>query len=216
MHDTVVRTWKLVRNQPVRDGVAAILSQRFQDAGLNRALAEPLASQIELLYKAAHHWLRESDLLVRGDPADSAARFAELQFRARQLRAVLDDLMGFLDRAEDNLGEREEITHRESGYERDVAPFTRVDSTEAIRTFLARRPEFGLALANEGAQAQADLLKVVYLENRLRDQAPKPTDIYAMTAELALDCRRHLAPAFDPEGALLGALQRAGTAANGP
>jgi hypothetical protein len=52
-------------------------------------------------------------------------------------------------------------------------------------------------------------MKVVYLEGRLQDQTPKPTDLYALVAELLLDCRRHLLSTFDDGSDFMKALREA-------
>ena len=199
MHDTGAKTRKAVLNGEPREDVAAGISARLQGAGISRAQAEPMTAHLELLYLGAVRW---SDLALTGaastsgEPASTV--FGEMCFAAEHLRTVLEDLLPFLDRTEDMLSEREDITHRESRYEREVAPFSRLDSSQDVRDFLTGHG-FTPALAGDGAQAAGDLLKVVYLENRLQEAAPKPGDLYAIVVELILDGRRHLAPLFDGE-----------------
>jgi hypothetical protein len=211
MHETVSRVRRLVRDERVQEGVSEAVSRHLQGAGLSRALSEPLAAQVDLLYREAFAWLRLSDAIKQGG-AETGARMHELLYVSRRIRMLLDDLMPFLERAEDTLSEREEITHRESAYERDVVPFSRLESTQGFRAFLTERPEFGFELASVGAQLEADLLKVVYLESVLVETAPKPPDLYAMTMELLLDARRHLAPGFEEGSSFMNAMGRAAQA----
>lgn len=196
MHDTVTKVRKKILREAPREDVAAIVSERLQGAGLSRALAEPISSHLELLYVGAFGWSRTLLTAIdAGDVGNGAQAQAELLFASRHLAVVLGDLIPFLERAEDILSEREEITHRESHYEREVAPFSRFDSTEDIRSYFASRG-FAGDLATEGAQAAADLMKIVYLQGRLTEESPKPADLYALVAELVLDSRRHLQPLF--------------------
>ena len=207
MHEVVTRIRRLVRDERPRDGVTETVSGRLQTAGLSRALSEPLAAQFELLYRETHAWLRLSDTAKNGGTL-TADQLNELLYVSRRIRMILDDVVPFLERAEDSLSEREEITHRESAYERDVVPFSRLESTQGFRTFLADRPEFGLELASTGAQVEADLLKIIHLETVLQDTAPKPSDLYAMVMELLLDARRHIAPALEDGSAFMKALAK--------
>ena len=207
MHDTVTRIRRLVREEPPRDAVGDVLSERLQTCGLSRALTDPLGAQFELLYRESHAWLRLAEVL-EGGGADAQATLGELLYVSRRIRMVLDDLLPFLERVEDNLSERDEITHRESAYEREVGPFSRLDSTQALRSYLASHASFGLDLASVGAQVQADLLKVIYLEKKLRETAPKPLDLFAMVVELLLDARRHLTPAFEEESSFMNAVAK--------
>ena len=208
MHETVSRIRRHLRDDRARDGVSDSASKRFQEAGLSRALSEPLAAQFELLYREAHAWLRLADAIKSGGPG-TEDRMNELLYVSRRIRMILDDAIPFLERAEDTLSEREEITHRESAYERDVVPFLRLESTQGFRSFLGERPEFGLELASTGAQLEADLLKIVYLETVLEDTSPKASDLYAMVMELLLDSRRHLAPGFEEGSPFMKALAKA-------
>jgi hypothetical protein len=208
MHETVVRTRKLIHNHPAREAAAALLSERLQGGGLSRALSEPLATHLDILYRASHGWIRAADGLAAGK--EPLPLFEELLFLSRHLRATIEDLAPFLERAEDILGDKEETTHRESGYEREVAPFTRLDTTAEFRALLQARPGFGAAGANEGAQTLSDLLKVVFLDQRLREEPPKAGDLYAMLSELHLDARRHLMAALDGESVFMKALAAAG------
>jgi len=201
MHDTVVKIRKKIQRETPGEDVAAIVSERLQEAGLSRALAEPISTHLELLYVGAFQWVRILlAAATEGATGEEQARAqAELLFSSRHLAVVLGDLVPFLERAEDILSEREEITHRESHYEREVAPFSRFDSTEDMRGFFLARG-FSTDLAMEGAQGGADLMKIVYLQGRLAGEAPKAADLYALVAELVLDSRRHLLPMFT-EGA---------------
>lgn len=208
MHETVTRTRRLVRDEPPRDGVSDTVSRRLQGGGLSRAMAEPLAAQFELLYRETHAWLRLADSVKNGG-AMTPDQLGELLYVSRRIHMILEDVVPFLERAEDSLSEREEITHRESAYERDVVPFSRLESTQRLRTFLADRPEFGLELASTAAQVEADLLKVIHLETVLEETAPKPSDLYAMVMELLLDARRHLVPAFEEGSGFMNALAKA-------
>lgn len=207
MHDTVNKVRKRILNEEPAEQAAALFSARFTDAGLSRALGEPLAAHLELLYLEAHRWLRAAFRLEGG--TGEAELLAELMFASRNIREILDDLLPFLERAEDSLGERDDITHRESGYEREVAPFSRLDSTHALRDVLGAHAAFSGELATIGAQIEADLMKVVYLERRLADQVPKPSDLFAMVVELGLDGRRHIAPNLEESSTFLSALTRA-------
>ena len=209
MHETVVRTRKLIHNFPAREGAAARISERLQAVGLSRALSEPLATHLEILYRHAHAWVRTADALGGKGAENPTPLFEELLFTSRHLRASLDDLVPFLERAEDNLSGTDEITHRETAYEREVAPFARMDTTAEFRALLGARPEFGSLLVNDGAQVLSDLLKIVFLENHLRDEAPKPGDLYAMVSELHLDTRRHLMAVLETGGPFLTALAAA-------
>jgi hypothetical protein len=211
MHDTVVRTRKLVLQEEPHEDFADIFSQRLQEAGLSRALTEPLSAHLALLYQEAFRWLHVSfQLEALPADADPQSVFAELHFSSRQIRVALDNAIPFLERAEDNLSEKEEITHRESAYEREVAPFSRLESTQAFRDLLSARPEFSSALVGEGAQVQGDLLKILYMESRMRQGISKPGDLYALVAELVLDGRRHLIPALADGADFLQALGKAG------
>lgn len=207
MHDTVSKIKRRITGQEPEEGVADLVSGRLQAGGLSRALSEPFSAHFELLYVGAFNWTRLVQQLNGG--GDAAALFGEMVFGAKHLAMVLEDITPFLERMEDNLSEREEITHRESAYEREVAPFARLDSTREFKSFLENHPAFNLDLASQGAQAEADLLKVVYLEKRLRKEAPKPADLYAMVVELTLDGRRHLTPAFASGADFMQAMQRA-------
>jgi len=204
MHDTVTKVRKRIREGVPEEGIPELFSVRLQGAGLSRALSEPLSVHLELLYLEAFRWLQLSDRAVQGGASSQV--LGELVFSCRHLQVVLQDLIPFLERAEDSLSEKDEITHRESSYEREVAPFSRLDSTQAFRGLLASLEGFTSEVASAGAQAEADLLKVVYLESRLRDQTPKPVDLYAMVVELVLDSRRHLHPAFDDNADFMKAL----------
>ncbi len=210
MHETVAKTRKLVLEEEPREDFGDLFSQRLQEEGLSRALSGPLSSHLQLLYQEVFRWLRLAHELTRlSEGASPASQFGELLFSSRQLRTALENLLPFMERAEDNLSEKEEITHRESGYEREVAPFSRLDSTAAFRDFLASRPEFSTALAGEGAQLEADLLKVAFMELRLREGIQKPGDVYALVAEMLLDGRRHLVPAFEEDADFLQAVKKA-------
>jgi chromosome condensin MukBEF ATPase and DNA-binding subunit MukB len=211
MHETVTRVRRRVRDERARDVISDSVSSRLQGAGLSRALSEPLAAQFELLYREAHAWLRLADAVKAGGEG-TGERMNELLYLSRRIRMILDDAIPFLERAEDTLSEKDEITHRESAYERDVVPFSRLESTQGFRSFLSERPEFGLELASTGAQLEADLLKIVYLETVLEDTSPKPSDLYAMVMELLLDARRHLGPGFEDGSAFMKALGKAAQA----
>jgi len=208
MHETVTRVRRQIRDDRPRDGVPDAASQRFQGAGLSRALSEPMAAQFDLLYREAYAWLRLVDAIKAGGTG-TEERMNELLYVSRRIRMILDDAIPFLERAEDILSEKEEITHRESAYERDVVPFSRLESTQGFRSFLSERPEFGLELASTGAQLEADLLKIVYLESVLETDSPKPSDLYAMVMELLLDARRHLAPGFEDGSPFMKAMGKA-------
>src|SRR6185503_12380202 len=171
MHETVTRTRRHVRDDRAKDGLSDSVSKRFQEAGLSRALSEPLAAQFENLYREAHAWLRLADAVKSGG-SGTDERMNELLYVSRRIRMILDDAIPFLERAEDTLSEKDEITHRESAYERDVVPFSRLESTQGFRSFLTERLEFGLELASTGAQLEADLLKIVYLESVLETDSP--------------------------------------------
>lgn len=210
MHDTVAKVLKRIRSGPPWENIGELFSARMQSAGVSRALADPLCGHLELLYLEAFRWVQLTETAV-GE--DSATALTELVHSSRHLYLVLQDVIPFLERVEDTLGEREDITHHESSYEREVAPFSRLESTRSFREFLAAIPGGGTEVAGLGAQALADLLKVVHLELRLQDQSPKPGDLYAMVVEVLLDGRRHLLPAFADDSAFLKALKTAAQAA---
>lgn len=203
MHDTVVKLRKRIRDEEAVPDSGQMASSRFQEGGLSRAISEPLSTQMEFLYLEAHRWQRLVRRLVDGD----AEARVELYHSCRHIQVVLDQLIPFLERAEDSLSEREEITHRESSFEREVDPFSRLESTREFRELLSGTA--GAEAATSGAQAEADLLKVVYAVHRLQDQSPKPTDLYAMVSELLLDCRRHLRPAFADGSPFMKAIRAA-------
>lgn len=207
MHDTINKVRKRIREEAASDGVASLVSSRFQGAGLSRALSEPISTHLEHLYLEAHRWLRLA-FRFEADAGDTGA-LGEIYYSSQHVHEILKDLLPFLERAEDNLTEREEITHRESSYEREVSPFSRLDSTIAFRDALASNAAFSGETATLGAQLEADLLKVCYLESRLDKQAPKPVDLYAMVVELSLDGRRHLHPSFADGSPFMKALTEA-------
>jgi sulfur carrier protein ThiS len=182
----------------------------LQENGVSRALAEPLSAQMARFYQEAFRWLRSVDKYAQlAEGSDPAALLRQIQFTGRRVATVLDGVVPFLERAEDNLSENKEITHRESGYEREVAPFSRVDSTEDIRARFAATQGFSIASAAEGAQIAADLLKVIYIEKRVRDGIPKPADLYALVVEVVLDGRRHVAPGLAEGSEFMKALKTA-------
>ncbi len=210
MHDTVNRIRKRIRDDGPRDDFAELFSQRLQEGGVSRALAEPLSAQVALLYQEAFRWLRAADRYAQlEEGADPIPLLRQLHFASRHLAVALGATVPFLERAEDTLSEKEDVTHRESGYEREVAPFSRVDSTLDIRERFAKTPGFTVEAAGEAAQIAGDLLKVVYIEKRLRDGIPKPGDLYALVAEAVLDGRRHLHPAFTEGSAFMKGLKQA-------
>lgn len=211
MHETVTRVRRQIRNEAPREGVGDLVSARIQGTGLSLALSEPLSAQIELLYLEAFRWLRQAQSL----PATPGVGLAELYYSSRHLYEILGDLVPFLERAENILSEREEITHRESSYERDVAPFSRIESTQDLRRFLGGLDGFTLETASTGAVAEGDLMKVVFMADSLQDAAPKPGDLYALIAELLLDSRRHLQPAFKTGSEFMKALQSASRSTSG-
>lgn len=210
MHETVNRIRKRIRDDGPQEDFADLFSQRLQESGVSRALAEPLSAQMALLYKESFGWLRAVDKYARpAENPDPAPLLRQIQFVGRRLAVVIDGAVPFLERAEDNLGGKEEITHRESGYEREVAPFSRVDSTEDIRARFAATPGFSIVSAAEGAQIAADLLKVVYIEKRVRDGISKPADLYALVVEVILDARRHMTPGLAEGSEFMKALKAA-------
>ena len=201
MHNTVKAVRKRLDAEEPQTGVSDLVSRRFREGGMSRAITDPLAAHFELLYLEAHLWLRLASLGEKQGLAGLAAS-------SHRIRTVLEDLAPFLDRAEDVLGERDEITYRESSYEREVGPFSRLDSTQEFKDFLISL-EFSTDATLAGAQVESDLMKVVYLEGRLRNEAVKPSDLYAMVTELGLDAERHLVPAFEEEGEFMRALSAA-------
>ena len=210
MHDTVAKIRRAIRDGVLFEGIPEMVSERLQAAGLARALAEPLGSHFEMAYREALRWTQlAQDLAGTPESEPPAVAFRGLVYASEHLETILGDLVPFLERAEDSLGERDEITHRESAYEREVAPFGRLDSTQALREFLARRAGFSAELAGIGAQAEGDLMKLIYLEQRLRIETPKAGDLYAMVVELALDSKRHLIPAFSEGSSFLNAMKAA-------
>ncbi len=210
MHDTVTKLRRVIRTGEPVAGVAETASESFQASGLSRALAEPLSGQTENAYRDALHWTQCSqELLSLPEGTSPRALFVEILRASTHLREILGDMHSFLERAEDLLSERDDITFKESPYEREVAPFSRIDATLGLRDFLAKHPEFGETAASQGAQVEGDLMKIVYLEKRLREDPPKPPDLYAMIVELELDVRRHLLPAFEGDSPLMNALAKA-------
>lgn len=207
MHDTIKKVRKRIRDESASEGVGGLFSSRIQEAGLSRALSEPLSVHLEHLYLESHRWLR-SAFRIEENAGDTEA-MSELYYSSQHVHEVLDNLLPFLERAEDNLTERDEITHRESGYEREVTPFSRLDSTLAFRDALISNSAFDGDTATLGAQVEADLLKVIYLENRIDKEVPKPVDLYAMVVELSLDGRRHLHPNFTDGSNFMSALSGA-------
>jgi hypothetical protein len=207
MHDTINKVRKRVRDEVPSDGAATLISTRFQGAGLSRALSEPLSTHLEHLYFEAHRWLRLA-IRFEADAGDTEA-LGEIYYSSQNIHEILNDLLPFLERAEDNLSEREEITHRESSYEREVTPFSRLDSTLAFRDALASNAAFDGETSTLGAQVEADLLKVIYLEGRIAKEPPKPIDLYAMVVEVGLDGRRHLHPSFTDGSRFMKALSEA-------
>lgn len=211
MHDTVAKIHKQIQQGDLVSDFARLFSQRLQEeGGVARALAEPLADHVQILYREGFRWVAMAEQLASLAEGEAAEPLlGELLFAARQIRTVVADVVPFLERVEDTLSERDEVTHRESGYEREVAPFSRLDSTRRFRDFLGGRDEFSGTAVSEGAQAEADLLKIVYMGNRIEAGVPKPGDLYALVMELLLDCRRHLQTAFDEDSAFLAALRKA-------
>ncbi len=210
MHETVAKIRKLLREGDPLENFAELFSQRLQEGGLSRALSDPLAGHAQILYQEAFRWTRTADRLAAGAEGEArSALLAQLHFSSRHVHNILGEVLPFLERAEDNLSEREEITHRESGYEREVAPFSRLDSTQAFRNFLSELPGFSSPLVTEGAQAEADLLKTVYLGSRTEAGISKPADLYALVVELTLDGRRHLLPTFADGSDFMTALGKA-------
>lgn len=212
MHDTVAKVLKRIRSGPPWENIGELFSARMQEAGVSRALADPLSGHLELLYLEAFRWIQLTDAAIQ---EDDAATLTELVHSCRHLHLVLQDVLPFLERVEDSLGEREDITHHESGYEREVAPFSRLESTRTFREFLAAMPGGNPEVAGTGAQAMADLLKVVHLELRIRDESPKPADLYALVVEMLLDGRRHLLSTFADDSKFLAALKTAARTAAG-
>jgi len=208
MHDHVVKAWKWAKDHtPHSPGM--VLSGRLEHHKISRAMTTPISSQFNGLYEEVLRWLRLSDRLVNHPDDDPASVMGELWFSCRHLHVVLSDLQGFFERIEDNLADNEDITHLESKYDRDVSHFSKLASTEPLRTFLEQRAGFTAALAGEGAQVQGDLLKVVFMANHLAADTPKPTDLYAMMAELVMDTRHHLLPAFADGSPFMKALRKA-------
>ena len=207
MHETINRVRKRIRDEAASEGRAELFSSRFQEAGLSRALSEPLSVHLEHIYLETHSWLRLA-FRFEGDAGDTEA-LGELYYSSQSVHEILKDLLPFLERAEDSLSERDEITHRESGYEREVTPFSRLDSTLAFRNSLSANAAFDGETATLGAQVEADLLKVIYLENRIDKQAVQPVDLHAMVVELGLDGRRHLVPNFTDGSIFMKALSGA-------
>jgi hypothetical protein len=210
MHETVTKLRAHIRNEAPTQGVAGLVSRRLQEITIARALAEPLSGHFENLYLEAYRWLRFSDRLLSEDDTAARARlFGELMFASRHIRVSLGELPAFWERVEDNLSERDEVTHRESAFEREVAPFNRLDSIRPFRDLLVEKAGFSLEAASDGAQAEADLLKVVYTTRRLEAEALKAFDAYALAAEMVLDARRHLIPAFTDGSRFLAQVRRA-------
>lgn len=207
MHDTVNKVYRRIREESIRDGVALTTAMRLESADLSRALTQPLSAHLEVLYQDAFRWIQFATRAV--DQPGDGNLLGELAFASVKIHETLEELEPFLERAEDILSERDEITHRESSYDREVAPFSRLETSVALRDRLATVSQMSDEDAAAGAQALGDLLKVVYLENAMREGSPKPIDLYAMTAELGLDARRHLMPTFNPKGSFVRSLRTA-------
>lgn len=208
MHDHIVKTWKWVKEQTPRNA-GMILSGRLEHHKISRALTTPISSQYNGFYEEVLRWLRLSDRLVAEVESDPASLLGEIWFSCRHLHVVLTDLQGFFERIEDNLADNEDITHLESKYDRDVSHFSKLASTLPFREYLEHKAGFSGPLAGEGAQIQGDLLKMVFMANRLADDVPKPTDLYAMTAEFVMDTRHHLLPGFADGSPFMKALRKA-------
>lgn len=206
MHDHVTKAWKRVQDQsPPNPGL--VLSGRLENAKISRALTTPITSQFNGFYEEVLRWLRLSDRLTNA-PEDPVSVMGELWFSCRHLHVVLTDLLGFFERIEDNLADDDDITHLESKYDREVSHFSKLASTQELRTYLETHG-FDSDIAGEAAQIEGDLLKIVYMLNRLADDVPKPTDLYAMMAEFVMDTRHHLLPRFADGSPFMKALRKA-------
>lgn len=208
MHDTVTKIRKLIASGEPSADAAAVFSNGFQDGGLSKALSEPISTHLEVISGDALRWTRAAQKLTSG-AADTKTPLLEMLFASKRLASAVNALAPFVERAEENLEDHEEISHKESGYEKEVAPFSRIDSSKALRTYLQEHEDFTLEAAGMGAQIEADLMKIVYLEHRLRTRTPNAADLYAMVVELGLDSRRHLAPTLAEGSPFMAALTTA-------
>jgi len=207
MHDHIIKTWKKVQERSPQNA-GLVLSGRLENQKISRALTTPISSQFSGFYEEVSRWLRLSDRVLK-DSEDPASVLGELWFSSRHLHVVLHDMVPFFERIEDNLAENKEITHLESKYDREVSHFSKVASTQPFREYLAHHSGFSAALAGDGAQIQGDLLKIIYMINRLADDVPKPTDLYTITAEFVMDARHHLLPGFEDGSPFMKALRKA-------
>jgi len=209
MHDTVRKVRKRIAEGNAPAAVAGIVSRRLQETGIARALAEPLAAYAESVILESYRWLTLSSRLTEGtEDAELPGLLGDLIMSSRHLGIVLTDLDPFLERVEDNLVDHEEATHRESKFEREVAPFSRVTSADEFRAALER---LGVPseLTLEGAQVETDLLKLIYVDGRFREEEQTPADMTALVSEWRLDIRRHLLVAFGDGSPFLTALRAA-------
>ncbi|NNF06839.1 MAG: hypothetical protein HKN21_08760 [Candidatus Eisenbacteria bacterium] len=207
MHDTVAKTRRYLIKEGLVSGVAPMLSKTLQDAAVSRAIAEPLSKNFEHVYEESHRWLKFAAHLT--DTSDEAGdTFRSMSFASRHLYGYLEDLVTFLERAEDHLEERDDITHRESPYEREVAPFSRVASTEPFRDALEKKFGFDAEVASDAARIEGDLLKVIYLVRRLGKTPATAADVLGMVQELNLDARRHLLPNLKTGSKVLEAMDK--------
>jgi len=209
MHDTVRKVRKRVQDGQAPAAVVPVVSGRLQETGIPRALADPLAAYAESAMLESFRWLGLAARVAAGaDPSARPTLLGDLIMSSRHLAIVFANLDPFLERVEDNLIDHEDTTHRENKYERDVAPFSKVAATAEFRTALE---DMGIPpeIAMEAAQVEADLLKLIHLEGRLRESAPAPGDMSAMISEWRLDLRHHIGPAFGDGSRYLRALRAA-------
>ena len=211
MHDHVVRARKAVHQDSPESEIHKALVQRLEAGGLSRAMAAPLSQYFAQVHMEAIRWLRHAEAFSDGREGPEA--LGEILFASRHIHVVLQDFQGFVERAEDLLSQNDEVTHKETKYERDVSHFSKLESTAALRNALVESAGFEKMTAIEAGRLEGDLLKVVYLGMRTLKEMPKIADLHSMMMELNLDIRRHLMPGFEDKSEFMTALRKAADSA---
>jgi len=209
MHDHETRVRKLLK-KPSPEDVQILVKGRLEEGSVSRALALPTSRGLANLYQEAFRWLRLAEQVVYPPAGESAGSIlGEILFSSRHIHLLLTDLLPFLERVEDNLGSQEDVTHTETKYEREVGHFSRLDSTKVWGDFLGGPAGLSTEVVSDGVRVEGDLMKVIYLEYRLRKEMPAPGILHAMMSEITLDVDRHLLPALEDGSAFLKGLRKA-------